>query len=84
MQLKPLLKYINALCEKCKKGEISRQKAYIAAYELEDSLLEKKFFNVLRFESPLLVKLKQKLTAETEKHKQILGDAILTLKLYNQ
>ena len=77
------IKNINVLCEKCKKGKISRQKAYIIAHELEDSMLEKKFFNVLQLDSPLLVKLKNKLSSETEKHKQILGDAILTLNLYD-
>lgn len=66
--------------EKCKKGEISRENAYNLAFDIENSLIEKKFFYVFEFDCTPFRKVRDELIEETGKHRKMIGEALHSLK----
>jgi hypothetical protein len=74
------IKYIDILREKCRKGEITRGAAYTHAHDIERSLIEKRFFSVFRSGHPSIQKVRESLTAETEKHCAMIDEMQQTIQ----
>ncbi len=74
------IKYVDSVCEKCRNGKISKLNAYAIAYDLENSLLEKKFFSMFLLDVPIHKEVHDRLIYETEKHRKWVGDALNAMK----
>ncbi len=70
------ISYLNSLIEKCRKGELTREKAYALAYDIENSLLEKNFFSVFEFASTPYRKIQNEMARETRDHRDKIGEAL--------
>jgi hypothetical protein len=75
-----MMDYINSVREKCIRGEISKLKAYALAYDIENSLLEKKFFSAFAFKSTAYRTLQEKLILETENHREKIGEPMKAMR----
>ncbi|MBN1141460.1 MAG: hypothetical protein JXB25_06675 [Deltaproteobacteria bacterium] len=65
------IRYINALIEDCGQGKLPRKKAYALALDLENALLEKKFFDIFDFtRTGPYTDIRAKLVAETQLHRE--------------
>lgn len=74
------IKYIDSLTEKCRRGEIERVNAFALAYDIENSLLEKKFLSVFAFGSGTYKSLSEKLENETKQHIEKISEALASIK----
>ncbi|HPR50834.1 MAG TPA: hypothetical protein PLU81_03555 [Deltaproteobacteria bacterium] len=74
------IKYIDSLTEKCRRGEIERVNAFALAYDIENSLLEKKFLSVFAFGSGTYKGLSDKLVDETKQHIEKISAALASIK----
>ena len=74
------MKHVDSLGEKCRRGEISMLGAYANAYDLENSLLEKKFFSVFALDLPAQKEIGDKLLRATQAHRERLGEALSRIK----
>ncbi len=74
-------RYIDSICEKCMRGEISKVNAYTIALDLENSLLEKKFFSVFLLDVPAHKEVHDGLIRETEKHRGKISTALNKIKM---
>jgi hypothetical protein len=74
------IRFINSIQDKCKKGEISRVNAFVTAFDIENSLIEKKFFQVFGLDRNPLKKVFNALEEETKKHKKMILDALHDIK----
>jgi hypothetical protein len=74
------IKYIKFMLEKCKKGGMSRENAFTLAFDIENSLIEKKFFEVFGFENTPFRIVLDELIEETGKHRKKIGEALHSLK----
>jgi hypothetical protein len=72
--------YINSLIETCRKEELPREKAYAAAYDVENSLLEKNFFSVFEFASTPYRKIQSEMTRQTRDHRDRIGEALKKIR----
>ncbi len=71
-----LIKHVDSICKRCSKGEISILSAYAIAYDLENSLLEKKFFSVFALDLPPHKEVRDKLVLATQAHRKRIGEAL--------
>ncbi len=74
------INHINSLREKSRNGELTREGAFTAAYNIENSLLEKGFFTVFEFASTPYRKIQNEMTRETRKHREKMEDALRRIK----
>jgi hypothetical protein len=74
------INYINSLIEKCRKGELTREKAYALAYDIENSLLEKHFFSIFEFASTPYRKIQSEMSRETRDHRDKIGEALKKIR----
>ena len=72
--------YINSVMEKCRQGEIAKLKAYAIAYDIENSLLEKKFITAYELGSASSREIQSKLIRETENHRKKIGGALAEIR----
>jgi hypothetical protein len=68
--------YADAVCEKCRRGELTRLSAYAIAYEIENSLVEKRFFSLFASAPSPYEEILNQLFRETEGHRQKIGEAL--------
>ncbi|NLV24546.1 MAG: hypothetical protein GXY54_07145 [Deltaproteobacteria bacterium] len=79
--IKANIGYINNLIEECRRGSLSKKKAYTLALDLEKAILERKFLNILNFSmSEDYKSVRDKLLAETESHRQHISAKLSSLK----
>jgi len=78
------IKYIDSLAGKCRRGEIQRVNAYALAYDIENSLLEKKFLSVFAFGSGTYKSLSDKLIDETKQHIEKIGETLKAIRSEKQ
>jgi hypothetical protein len=71
---------INSLREKCRNGELSRERAFSLAHELESSLLEKSFFTVFEFAATPYRRLQNEMTRETRSHREKIDGALQKIR----
>ncbi len=74
------ISHINSLREKCRKGEMTREGAFAAAYGIENPLLEKAFFTVFEFASTPYRKIQNEMTRETRTHREKIGEALKKIR----
>jgi len=75
-----VIKHVDSICEKCGRGEISILSAYATAYDLENSLLEKKFFSVFALDFPPHKEIRDKLVRATQGHRKRIAEALNTIR----
>jgi len=75
-----VIKHVDSICAKCARGEISILNAYAHAYDLENSLLEKKFFSLVGSQLPPYGEVGSKLFQATQAHRQRIGEALKRIK----
>ena len=75
-----VIKHVDSVCEKCRRGEISILSAYAIAYDLENSLLEKNFFSVFALDVPPHKEVRDKLLHATQAHRKRIGEALNTIR----
>ena len=75
-----VIKHVDSICEKCRRGEIPILSAYTTAYDLENSLLEKKFFSVFALDLPPHKEVRDKLFHATQAHRERIGEALNTIR----
>ena len=72
--------YVNTLIEECRRGRMAKKKAYALALDLENALLERKFFDVFDFSLAGNFKsIRTKLVAETESHRERIAARLKSL-----
>jgi predicted metallopeptidase len=49
--------FINSVRIKCEQGGLSQVKAYALAFDIENSLIEKRFFSVFALEKPEVLEI---------------------------
>lgn len=69
------LDHIRGRMEEEKEGELSFADALAVAIDLEDALIERRYFEIFEDDTPELKELLRSLEAETEEHRQRLGKA---------
>ncbi len=72
--------YVDSVREKCRRGELTREKAYALAYDLENSLLEKNFFSIFEFASTPYRKIQNEMTRETRKHREKIEEVLKKIR----
>ena len=68
-------KYLNGRIAEAKKSELSQLNALSVAWDIENSVLEKKYFEVFATDSVEIRQLLSKLEAETARHGKIIREA---------
>ena len=75
-----VIKHVDSICAKARGGEISLLSAYATAYDLENSLLEKKFFSALDLDLPPYKEVRDKLVRATQAHRKKIGEALSAIR----
>jgi hypothetical protein len=74
------INHINSLRDKCRNGELTREKAFSVAYDVENSLLEKSFFTVFEFVATPYRRIQIEMTRETRSHREKIAEALQKIR----
>ncbi|HOP39494.1 MAG TPA: hypothetical protein PLI53_00470 [Geobacteraceae bacterium] len=72
--------YLAAVSENCDQGRLDRENAFAIAFDIENSLLEKRFFTVFTSDSAEFKHLADTIMRETVRHRNAIGDALRSIR----
>ncbi|MDD2321851.1 MAG: hypothetical protein PHO83_17540 [Geobacteraceae bacterium] len=75
-----MLDYVLSVTENCAQGKLHRENVFAIAFDIENSLLERKFFSVLESDSREFKTLTQEIVRETYRHRAEIGKHLETIR----
>lgn len=72
--------YLAAVAENCAQGKFDREHAFAIAFDIENSLLEKRFFTVFESDSVEFKHLVDTIVRETVRHRNAIGGVLRSIR----
>jgi rubrerythrin len=75
-----MLDYVHSVTENCAEGKLHRENVFAIAFDIENSLLERKFFSALESDSREFRLLSQEIIRETYRHRAEIGKLLEAIR----